>query len=111
MRATTVILKDAAGAISGDASGSLTFGPQSLNQIFGYSIQAVYTGSPAGVLTLQASNDGTNFCDIPGTAFTVSAAGSFLWNVTGSNYLYVQMTWVPTSGSGTLSAFAYIRGF
>lgn len=110
MRATSVILLRA-GIPSGSMAGALTFGPQNLAQIYGYSIQAVYAGSPAGELKLQASNDGINYCDIPGTNYTVTGSGSFLWNVSNSNYLYIQMVWTPTSGTGTLSALAYIRGF
>lgn len=112
MRATTVSLLTN-GSQSGDASQSLTFGPQNLSQIYGYSIQAIYTtGAPAGTLKLQASNDGINFCDIPGTPFAVTGTGSFLWNVSSSNYLYVQMVWTPSGGSsGTMQSLAYMRGF
>lgn len=116
MRATTVPLLTG-GSKSGDSSGDLAFGfgPNGdLSQIYGYSIQAIYTnGAPAGTLVLQASNDGINFCDIAGTSFVVTGTGNFLWNVTNSNYLYVQMAWTPDGGgsTGTMQSLAYIRGF
>lgn len=110
MRANTIVLLQN-GQKTGDMTGALTFGPEKLAQIYGYGIQANFSGSPAGTLKIQASIDGVGWSDIPGSSFTVTGAGSFLWNVTSSNYLYVQMIWTPTSGSGTLSALAYIRGF
>lgn len=123
MRADTIILVNQDdGERTGDMSDDLIFGVTypdgsqgalKLAQIFGYSIQANFlTGSPLGTLVLQASNDGVNFCDVPGASFDVTGVGSFLWNVTSSNYLYAQVAWTATGGStGTLSALAYVRGF
>lgn len=122
MRADTIALvNQSGGSASGNMSGNLLFGVPYANgnygalklaQIFGYSIQANFlSGSPAGTLVLQASNDDVNFCDIPGTSFAVTGTGSFLWNITSSNYLYVQLKWTAGSSTGTLTALAYVRGF
>lgn len=120
MRASTIVLYNSNGAKSGDMSGNLIFGtlnafnifqPLDLEQIFGYSIQANYSGVPAGSLKLEASNDNVNWTDIPGTAFTVAGPGSFLWNVSSSNYLYVRLVWTASGGStGTLTGLAFVRG-
>lgn len=127
--APIILLNQANGATTGDMSGDLKFGifqsisapalvgqsyiPLKLQEYYGYSIQANYlTGSPTGTLKVQASNDGINFCDIPGTPFVVTGTGSFLWNFTWANYLYSQLVWTHTGGSsGTLAAIGFIRGF
>lgn len=124
MRASPITLYDAAGDESGSTASALIFGtkgpsgqlgrPLDLEQIYGYSIQAFYLdGSPAGTLSLQASNDGTSWCEIPGTPVTVTGTGSFLWNVSSSNYRYVRLAWVTAGGGSTghLSAIAFVRGF
>ena len=124
MRASSITLFDAAGNASESSAGALVFGvkgpanqlglPLSLEQVFGFSIQANFlTGSPAGTLELAASNDGVNFSPIPGTSYTVTGVGSQLWNVPGPMYKFVQMTWTPAGGgsSGPISAIAYVRGF
>lgn len=83
-----------------------------LAQTFGYAIQAVYTGTPTGTLKLQASNDPlgdltnpndqpTNWEDISNSSQSISAAGSFLWNVTDVMYTWVRL--VFTDGSGGTS--------
>lgn len=96
---------------NGDMSGNLIAGPEQLTYIYGYAVQANYSGSPAGVLKLQASNDGVNFVDIADTTFAISAAGSTVINCTSSNYLYVQCVWTASGGStGSLSVDIVIKG-
>jgi hypothetical protein len=80
--------------------------------------QAVLTGSPVGNLKFQASNDvlqgnqvPTNWTDIPGTTVAVSAAGSFLLPKIDICYNRVRLVYVPTSGTGTVSANIKALGF
>lgn len=75
-----------------------------------YSVQAVYTGSPVGTLTLSSSNDGVTWDTISGTSQSVSAAGSTMWNVQGAGYLFVRLEYAFTSGSGSLSAIYVGKG-
>lgn len=86
-----------------------------LYQIFGYSIQAVFTGTPTGTFKLQASDDpvpqaaqaasgvytATNWTDIANSSQSVTAAGSIIWNVSEVMYNYVRV--VYTDGSGGAS--------
>lgn len=101
---------------SGDMSGSLS-AVQQLDQIYAYSVEAVYSGSPTGTLLLQASNDwdpsastGT-WTTIDDSSNSITSSGSSFWNVTSSNYKYLKFVYTFSSGSGTLNVFFYGRGF
>jgi len=86
-----------------------------LDQIIGYAIQAVYTGTPTGTLKLQASNDPVklaydvnpqvpiNWTDIADSDFTVTSAGIYTWNVTDVFYTFVRLVYLDSSG-GTSTA-------
>lgn len=93
-----------------------------LDTIFGYSIQAVYTGTPTGTLKLQGSDDPTgdfaspanatniptNWSDIAGTSQALTAAGTFLWNMSDVGYNWVRLVYTDTSG-GTSTAILNAR--
>ena len=86
-----------------------------LDQIIGYAIQAVYTGTPTGTFKLQASNDPvklaydvnpqtpTNWTDIANSSYSVSSAGIYTWNVTDVFYTFVRLVYTDGS-SGTSTA-------
>lgn len=89
-----------------------TFVP--LKSTFMYSIAANISGVPTGTLTLEASNDPetndtqpstnnpTNWAFITGSTFTVTAAGTSMWNVHDVAYNYVRVRYVDaSSGSST----------
>lgn len=61
---------------------SATYGSQQLDHIYGYSSQVVWSCSAAsGIIILQASNNGTDWDDIPGTQIDVeSVSGTKLFN-------------------------------
>lgn len=81
-----------------------------LPNIYGYAIQAVYTGTPTGTLRLQASADAfkyandaqpqvpTNWTDITDTSVSISSAGSYMWNVIGVFYTFVRVVYSDSSG-------------
>lgn len=99
-----------------------------LYQIFGYSIQVVYTGTPTGTFKLQASDDpipqnampttgvysATNFTDVPNSSQAVSAAGNVMWNISDVMYNYVRVVYTDgSSGSSTAvitSAICNLKG-
>lgn len=89
-----------------------------LKKMFGYSMAAIVTGTPAGTIKLQASNDpetdtiqpdGTplplpiNWDDIANSTFTLTSAGITMWNVDAVYYNYVRVVYTDTSG-GTSTA-------
>lgn len=102
--------------------------PQQLDQIFGYSVQAEYTGSSInGTFKLQASSDPVpqanvtvvpavpmNWTDITGSPFTVNSAGSYMWNVSDVEYNWVRLVYTDASSgssNGVVSAIINCKGF
>lgn len=90
-----------------------------LENMFGYAIQIVFTGTPTGSFKLQSSCDPvtaagqkfgangavtfspTNWTDIADSTFTVSAAGNVEWNVTDVMYNYVRVVYTDTSSGAS----------
>jgi hypothetical protein len=81
---------------------------------FGYFVQAVYTGTPAGTLKLQGSGDKfdyaspvqppvpANWDDIKGSEFTIDSAGVCSWNAgQGVYYNYVRLVYSDASGGSS----------
>lgn len=93
------------------ASATLTSDVGELEQGFGYSVQAVYTGAPVGTLKLQASLDQVTWIDVADSSQSIAAAGSFLWNVSDVQYPWTRLIYTKTSGTGTLNAQLFYRGF
>ena len=102
---------------------NITSDPVDIPDIYGYAIQAVYTGTPTGTLKLQASADPfkysgtpqapTNWTDIANSSVDITAAGNYMWNVTGSFYNYVRVVYTDTSGGTStahLTVTANIKG-
>jgi hypothetical protein len=103
---------------SSDMSGSIISQPIWLGHIANYSIQLVFSGTPAGAFKLQCSNDEgdpnadkhvpprdykvTNYTDILGSEQTVTEAGDLTYDTANIGYRWVRLVWTPTSGSGTL---------
>lgn len=95
---------------AGDMSANVESAVQNLNQDFGFAMQAVYVGAPVGTIKLQASVNGVDYGDVANSSFAVSAAGTSIWNVQ-SEYLWIKVVYVATSGSGSLDVYIITRGF
>lgn len=96
-----------------------------LPNIFGYSIQAVFTGSSInGSIKIQVSDDPapqfnpsnevpTNWTDIPCSMVTLVEAGDITWNVMDVMYAWYRLVYVDGSSgasNGILSARAQEKG-
>lgn len=93
-----------------------------LGHIVNYSIQVVYTGSPNGTLSIEASNDeGSNTNDTSNAQITnwtqvdaqaVSAAGSHMFQFENVGYKWVRLVWTnSSSGASTITSARYnIKG-
>lgn len=113
---------------SASMTGTTTVNSNSipLDQTYGFAIQAVWTGTSAGTLKLQASNDApvretqtnnggpdtiTNWTDIANSSTAViSGGGNFMWNFTGCFYRNVRLTYTNATGTGTLTASIVPKG-
>lgn len=97
---------------NGDMTTTINSTPMNLDEVVSYSIQAVFTGSPAGTLQLQSSDDIVNVTGTGPTNWTIitdsingiSAAGSYTINVEFPAYSWVRLQYIPSAGSGTLNA-------
>lgn len=101
----------------------LTSLPIPLEQIFGYAVQAVWTGTPNGIIKLQAScdipvnNTGqggqtiVNWVDITNSPQVIAgSSGNFMWNVTDVMYRYVRSVYTNTSSDGVLNVNINVKG-
>ena len=79
--------------------------------LFGYAVQAVWTGSttPAGTLTLECSNDNITFITISGTSTAVSGAGNVMWTISTPYYKFVRARYVRSSGGASDTVTFSIR--
>lgn len=102
---------------NGSMAGNLNSNGEEVNQIFNYSIQAVFSGAPVGTFKLQVSCDDVpvglngqdpainvvNWVDYTGSSAAIAAAGNFMWIVADCGYKWVRLVYTRTSGTGTLN--------
>jgi hypothetical protein len=114
MRINNISLQDTATSLGASANLSAVW----LGHICNYSIQLVFTGTPAGSFKLQCSNDAgspnasqaatlatgvTNWTDVADSSQTISAAGDLTWQVANAGYNFVRVVWTRTSSTGSLT--------
>jgi hypothetical protein len=87
------------------------------HQVMG-AVQAVFTGSPVGTLTLEATLFNYKsttvtavWTTITGSSVAVTAAGDEMYNLTQLPYKAVRLRYTKTSGTGTLNVLAGGKGF
>jgi hypothetical protein len=101
-----------------------------INQEYTWSIQAVWTGAPVGVLTIEVSNDNvplapvtgnpvgpnpaalvTNWSTYTGSAVPVTGtSGNWTYIAQLSPYKWVRLTYTAASGTGSLTANLFGKG-
>lgn len=89
---------------NGNMSSNVTSPVVDLAKTDGYSIDAIWTGSPVGTIKLQVTRDGITFFDYPSSSTAVSGSGSAMWEITTANYSQVRVVYVFSSGTGTLNS-------
>lgn len=104
-----------------------TSNPIRMEQEMWLSIQAVWTGSPAGNFTVETSNDDGVINPLTGLAVASSianwttytgssqaaggAAGDFVWRLIGVPDKWVRLKYTRTSGTGSVTARFMAKGF
>jgi hypothetical protein len=75
-----------------------------ISELIGFAVHSIWTGTPAGNIIVQASNDGSNFVNID-TQAAGGAAGQDLVNIDRAHYRYVRVFYDFTSSTGALSVY------
>lgn len=88
---------------NGDMTSNITSSVVDMSRTDGYSVYAKWTGSPVGTLKIQASLDGINYIDYPGSATAINGSGDAMYEITTAFYDKVQIVYTFSSGSGTLN--------
>lgn len=95
---------------SASMTGNITSSVVDVTQDFFAGIQAVYTGSPVGAIELQCSNDQTTWTSITGSSNAVSGASNTYWNIKDISFPYLRVVYTFTSGTGSLTVKALVKG-
>lgn len=100
---------------SGDMSAAIIGDPINLASHMGIALQCIYTGTPDGILKVEASCDMTNYggqvinwTEI-GSA-TLSTAGSKIFNCRSIYYKWIRIVYTPSIGSGVLTVNYTVKG-
>lgn len=105
-----------------DMSASFTGALFFLESMEGYSICAAFAGGGTGALKLQACNnpitDHVNlkpdpnavWVDITGSAYAITADGSYFWNVSDVYYKAVRLVYTKTTGAGAMQVYYNAKG-
>lgn len=103
--------------VNADASADFESKPILIDQIYGFGFQAIFTGSPSGVLKIQASNDDVymsdlvvNWTDVADSSATLAAAGDVMYNFNGAFYKWIKLVYIASSGSGICNATFLAKG-
>lgn len=101
------------------SQASLTSSVCDLDSMYGYSIQAVFSGDAIGTLSIQASNDPFPVTDLTigrivnyttVSTLPLTAPGSVLDNIDAAHYKWVRLIYTKTSGSGSITANLHAKG-
>lgn len=93
-----------------NAGANATSVPSTLGDLKDFSIHIDFSsGTLNGTLTLECSNDGSDWVTVSGSTQSVASGASHMWNISNACYRYVRVAWAWTSGTGTLTARMVIK--
>jgi hypothetical protein len=92
-----------------------------LYNVYGWSAQFVFTGSPVGTMAVYVSCDPypdnqaglpapTNFTLLADSTLNIAAAGDITYNVNLAFYNWIKFVYTRTSGSGSLTGRVNLKG-
>lgn len=97
----------------GDLSADYTSSTLPIQFLHNIGIELVYTGTPTGVVYVQATINGTNWDSLttdPDPISLSGSAGSLKINLTQVPYAKLRIFYDRTSGTGTLNAWWMAKG-
>lgn len=81
-----------------------------------FSVQLVVTGSPVGTFKIQVSNDSdltgatvSNWTTLPHSTINYAESPVF-YKVTEACYMWARVVWTRTSGTGSVTGIALVKG-
>lgn len=106
-----------------DLSFSQTSNPLFVEDYDRGSIQATFSGSPVGTVSLQISNDQgvnptsnpadvkgvVNWTTLPAYTQAISASGSVVWSLEEITWSWARISYTRTSGTGSLTVRGMIK--
>jgi hypothetical protein len=103
--------------VDGDMSADVVSEPILLDQIIGYALQCVYTGSPDGSLRIEVSCDTTDFPSrivnwdtLGSSTVLITTAGITTYNVDMQYYKWMRVYYDFSAGSGVLNVVYNAKG-
>jgi len=74
------------------------------------SLESVATGTIAGTMNIQVSNDKINFVDLTSSSLSVSSAGSLMTGVLSLAHQWLKVVFAHSGGSGNVSGILKMNG-
>lgn len=100
--------------VSGDMSAaSITSLPTNVSYLDNIVYTCRWTGAPIGVITINGSLDGSDWYALPGFTVSPQPAGtssSASIDIDETGFLYLQVVYTKTSGTGTLAVSIGAKG-
>lgn len=91
------------------ASGAIFF-----SDAYKIGFHSVITGSPAGILKLQVSNDLTDvadevisWTDVDGSSLNISVADQYVYSVNSLAMKWIRIVYIPSGGDGFITTTFY----
>lgn len=103
MRKNSVCIKH---VDAGDMSSDVTGASIDCRNMEFMTFQFIFTGSPTGTFTIEASLDGSTWTTLGLSTISASgSAGNHLVDLYNVNYQYVRPVYTASSGSGSLDVW------
>jgi hypothetical protein len=92
-------------------SASFNSDPFNIQQFANFAIQLNLTNQASLNITVtpQLSVDGVNYADIPGSAQTFTANGSFIWPYSNCGAILVRLSIVFAAGSANFDIYGFAK--
>lgn len=85
-----------------------------ISRLLNCSLQAIWTGTPNGTISLQGSNDNSNWNDLDDINSQINqpsgSGGSLLLDIDRLSFAFLRVKYVNSSGSGVLNITAHHKG-